>query len=101
MSGERKPLFSARPRLGRIGGWRGFHLTLGRWMLSCHVNGYGHGSQIAANLGGQRAGSTWYGWWSEDGWTAKSQKPLRINSVEIPEDGARVEIPGLTLAYKP
>jgi hypothetical protein len=51
-------------------------------MVSCHLNGYGAGSQIAVNVGGQRTGSAWYGWWSENGLAIKRQKPLRINGEE-------------------
>lgn len=72
---------------------RGFWLTFGKSMLSCHVNGYGQGSQFAVNFGGQRTGSTWYGWWSDGGWAARRQNPLKINGVEIPEDGTSVEVP--------
>ena len=72
---------------------RGFYLSVRRWMLSAHLNGYGDGSQIAVNFGGQRTGSVWYGWWSKLGWSAQRQRPFRVNGVEIPEDGASVEIP--------
>lgn len=56
-------------------GRRGFYLAVGRHMLSCHLNGYGQGSQVAV-----RIGATWYGWWSDGGWAAKPQQPLKVTS---------------------
>lgn len=66
--------------MGRIGKWRGFYVGASwrKAMLSCHYNGYGRGSQFAL-----RVDNTWYGWWSDNGWSVEEQQPLKVTGPKL------------------